>query len=203
MHRNLAELERTEYELVIIGGGAAGAAATREAALRGLKVALIERGDFGSGASAHCFKVVHGGIRYIQHGDIRRLRATSRERSVFLHLAPHLVKPLPFVVPTYGVGKKSRWFLGAGMLAYDLLTADRNLNISDPSRRVHATEFFNREQTLAMFPTIPGQGLTGSASFEDGQMHNPPRLVLAFVLAAEQLGAHVANYLEAERLLVR
>src|SRR5689334_7110056 len=132
MQRNLPELARTEYDLLIVGGGAAGAAAAREAALRGLRVALIERHDFGSGTSAHCFKVVHGGIRYIQHGDIRRLRSTSCERSVLLRLAPHLVKPLPFVVPTYGFGKRSRWFLGAGMLTYDLLSADRNLQISDP-----------------------------------------------------------------------
>jgi glycerol-3-phosphate dehydrogenase len=202
MHRNLAELARTEYDLLIIGGGAAGAAAAREAALRGLRVALIERHDFASGASAHCFKVVHGGIRYLQHGDITRLRATSKERAVFLRLAPHLVKPLPFVVPTYGMGKRSRWFLGAGMMTYDLLSADRNLQITDPSRRIRGTRFYDREQTLAMFPTIPENGLTGACSFEDGQMHNPPRLVLAFVLAAEQLGAHVANYVEAERLLV-
>ena len=109
MHRNLAELARTEFDLLIIGGGAAGAAAAREATLRGLSVALIERRDFGSGASAHCFKVVHGGIRYLQHGNLRRMRATSHERSVFLHLAPHLVKPLPFVIPTYGMGRRSRW----------------------------------------------------------------------------------------------
>ncbi|MEJ0038401.1 MAG: FAD-dependent oxidoreductase [Gammaproteobacteria bacterium] len=203
MHRNLPELARTEYDLVIIGGGAAGAAAAREAALRGLKVALVERHDFGSGTSAHCFKVVHGGIRYLRQGDIRRLRSTSYERSVFLRLAPHLVKPLPFVVPTYGMGKRSRWFLGAGMLAYDVLSADRNLQITDPSRRVHATRFFGREQTLAMFPTIPEDGLTGAVSFEDGLMHNPARLVLSFIMAATQLGAHVANYVEAERLLVR
>jgi glycerol-3-phosphate dehydrogenase len=203
MHRNLAELARTQFDLVIIGGGAAGAAAAREAALRGLKVALIERHDFGSGASAHCFKIVHGGLRYLAHGDVRRLRATSYERSVFLRLAPHLVKPLPFVVPTYGAGRRSRWLLGAGMLAYDFLSADRNLQITDPSRRIRATRFFSREDTLGMFPTLPEHGLTGAVAFEEGQMHNPPRLVLAFVMAAEQLGATVANYVEAERLLVR
>jgi glycerol-3-phosphate dehydrogenase len=203
MHRNLPELAKTEYDLLIVGGGAAGAAAAREAALRGLRVALIERRDFGSGTSSHCFKVVHGGIRYLQHGDLRRLRSTSYERSVLLRLAPHLVKPLPFVIPTYGMGRRSRWFLGAGMLTYDLLSAGRNLQIHDPSRRVHATRFFDREQTLAMFPTIPEEKLTGSAAFEDGQMHNPPRLVLSFIMAAQQLGADVANYVEAERLLMR
>jgi len=203
MHRDLPELARTEYDLLIVGGGAAGAAAAREAALRGLKTALIEREDFGAGASAHCFKVVHGGIRYIQHGDVRRLRASCHERSVFLRLAPHLVKPLPFVIPTYGMGKSSKWFLGAGMLIYDLLSADRNLNTNDPSRRIRWTRFFSRDETLAMFPGVPGAGLTGAAAFEDGQMHNPPRLVLAFAMAADQLGASVANYVEAESLLLR
>jgi glycerol-3-phosphate dehydrogenase len=203
MHRDLPELARTEYDLLIVGGGAAGAAAAREAALRGLKTALIEREDFGSGASAHCFKVVHGGIRYIQHGDVRRLRASCHERSTFLRLAPHLVKPLPFVIPTYGIGRNSKWFLGAGMLAYDLLSADRNLNNSDPSRRIRWTRFFSRDETLSMFPTVPAEGLTGAAAFEDGQMHNPPRLVLAFAMAADQFGASVANYVEAERLLLR
>ena len=203
MHRDLPELARTEYDVLVVGGGAAGAAAAREAALRGLKTALIERDDFGSGASAHCFKVVHGGIRYIQHADVRRLRASCHERSVFLRLAPHLVKPLPFVIPTYGMGRNSKWFLGAGMLAYDALSADRNLHIGDPSRRIRWTRFFGRDETLAMFPGVPSRGLTGAAAFEDGQMHNPPRLVLAFAMAAEQLGASCANYVEAERLLIR
>lgn len=203
MHRDLRELARTEYDVLVVGGGAAGAAAAREAALRGFRTALIEREDFGSGASAHCFKVVHGGIRYIQHADVRRLRASCRERSVFLRLAPHLVKPLPFVIPTYGLGRNSKWFLGAGMLLYDALSADRNRGVRDRDRRIHWTRFFDRDETLRLFPGIPRKGLTGAAAFEDGQMHNPPRLVLAFATAAYELGATVANYVEARRLLVR
>jgi glycerol-3-phosphate dehydrogenase len=203
MHRDLPELARNPYDVLVVGGGAAGAAAAREAALRGYRTALIEREDFGAGASAHCFKVVHGGIRYIQHGDVRRLRASCHERAVFLRLAPHLVKPMPFVIPTYGLGKDSKWFLGAGMLLYDLLSADRNLRNRDRTRRVAWTRFFGREETLQLFPTIPKNGLTGAAAFEDGQMHNPPRLVLAFATAAHEAGASVANYVEAERLLIR
>ena len=189
--------------MLVVGGGAAGAAAAREAALRGYETALIEREDFGAGASAHCFKVVHGGIRYIQHVDVKRLRASCHERSVFLRLAPHLVKPLPFVIPTYGWGKNSKWFLGAGMLLYDALSADRNLRTRDRARRIQWTHFFDRDETLQLFPGIPGKGLTGAATFEDGQMHNPPRLVLAFAAAAHELGASVANYVAAEKLLVR
>ncbi len=116
MQRDLLNLSRTEYDVLIVGGGAAGAAAAREAALRGYRTALIDRHDFGSGTSAHCFKVVHGGIRYIQHLDVPRLRASCRERSTLLRLAPHLVRPLPFVIPTYGAPQNSKWFLGAGML---------------------------------------------------------------------------------------
>jgi glycerol-3-phosphate dehydrogenase len=203
MQRDLLNLSRTAYDVLVVGGGAAGAAAARESALRGYRTALIDRGDFGSGTSAHCFKVVHGGIRYIQHLDVPRIRASCRERSTLLRLAPHLVRPLPFVVPTYGAVQNSKWFLGAGMLLYDALTADRNSQQPDHKRQVRWTRFLSRDETLRMFPDVRPAGLTGAAVFEDGQMHNPPRLVLAFVSAAQRLGADVANYLGAERLLVR
>ncbi len=124
MQRHLPELAGTEYDVLIVGGGAAGAAAAREAALRGLKTALIERDDFGSGASAHCFKVVHGGIRYLQHADVRRLRASCNERSVFLRLAPHLVKPLLVRDPDLRDGlAEQAGCSGAAML--DLRRAER------------------------------------------------------------------------------
>ncbi len=95
--RDLLGLGSETFDVLVVGGGASGAATAREAALRGFKTALIEKEDFSAGASAHCFKVVHGGIRYVQHADIRRLRASCFERSVFLRIAPHLVAPLPFV----------------------------------------------------------------------------------------------------------
>ncbi|HVY81504.1 MAG TPA: FAD-dependent oxidoreductase [Steroidobacteraceae bacterium] len=203
MHRDLPELARIEYDVLVVVGGAAGAAAAREAALRGYRTALIEREDFGAGSSAHCFKVVHGGIRYIQHGDVKRLRASCHERSVFLRLAPHLVKPLPFLIPTYGWGRNGKGFLGAGMLLYDALSADRNRHTRDRARRISWTRFFSRAETLRLFPSVPSKGLTGAAAFEDGQMHNAPRLVLAFAAAAHELGASVANYVAAEHLLIR
>src|SRR5689334_23183194 len=199
--RDLRRLSSELFDVLVIGGGASGAATAREAALRGFSTALIERDDFSAGASAHCFKVVHGGIRYIQHADIRRLRASCFERAVLLRIAPHLVSPLPFVIPTYGRGKSSRWFLGAGMLVYDTLSADLNRHVVDPARRIKGTRFLSRTETLALFPDIAVDSLTGAAVFEDGQMYNPPRLVLAFVGAASELGAAVGNYVEAESLL--
>lgn len=201
MRRCLSDLSRDEFDVLVVGGGAAGAAVAREACIRGFKTALVERADFGAATSAHCFKVVHGGIRYLQHLDIRRMRASCLERAILLRIAPHLVSPLPFVVPTFGRGKASRWFLGSGMMVYDALTRDCNAWVSDPGRRISSTRFFSRSETLALFPQIDAAGLTGAAVFEDGQMYNPPRLVLAFVGAAQALGATVANYVEVQRLL--
>jgi glycerol-3-phosphate dehydrogenase len=202
MQRNLDALADCEFDVLVIGGGASGAATAREATLRGLRTALIERDDFGGGASAHCFKVVHGGIRYLQHGDVRRLRASCGERSAFLRIAPHLVAPLPFAIPTYGWGRSSKWFLGTGMRVYDALSADRNAGITDKSRQVPGTRFIGRDRTIELFPFVERNKLTGAAIFDDGQMYNPPRLVLALVNAAVARGALVANYVGAERFLM-
>jgi glycerol-3-phosphate dehydrogenase len=197
MHRDSRSLTHERFDIAIIGGGAFGAAAARYAALRGLRTALIERSDFGSGASAECFKMVHGGIRYLQHADIVRARGSCEERSAFLRTAPHLVKPLPIAIPTYGHGRRGKLVLRVGMLAYDALTLDRNKGIADPSRRIEPGHFLSRARTLELFPHLETKDLTGAAVFEDGQMHNPARLVYAFVKSAHEAGATVCNYLEA------
>jgi glycerol-3-phosphate dehydrogenase len=197
MQRDLNELAARPFDILIVGAGAFGAAAAWDAALRGLKVALIDRRDFGSGASAECFKMVHGGIRYLQHADIRRLRFSCAQRSALLKIAPHLVNPLPIVVPTYGHGRQGKPFLAAGMFAYDLLTAGKNSGIRDPSRRIAGTELLSRNQLLDLFPELEQRALTGGAVFQDGQMYNAARLVLAFVKSAVSSGAVAANYVEA------
>ena len=201
MQRNPAALADGEFDLAIIGGGAFGAAAAWDATLRGLRTALIERRDFGGGSSAECFKMVHGGIRYLQHADVGRLRSSSHERSALLRIAPHLVSPLPIVIPTYGRGRKGKLFLGTGMRLYDALTLDRNAGIPDESRRIHSARFLGRSDVRELFPDIDDAGLTGGAVFEDGQMYSPPRLVLAFVASAAGAGAVACNYVEATGFL--
>lgn len=201
MRRTLSALAEREFDVLIIGAGAFGAAAAWDASLRGLSVALIDQADFGAGASAECFKMVHGGIRYLQHADVGRLRASCRERSALLRIAPHLVKPLPIVVPTFGVGRKGKALLGAGMYAYDLLTADKNIGIADQERRIPTTRFLSRREVLELFPELEQRSLTGGAVFADGQMYSPARLVLAFVKSAVDRGAVVANYLQATSFL--
>jgi glycerol-3-phosphate dehydrogenase len=197
MQRNVDRLKTTQFDVVIIGGGIFGSCAAWDAALRGLSVALIERDDFCSGSSANSFKMIHGGIRYLQHADIERLRYSCNERSAFLRIAPHLVTPLPIFIPTYGYGKKGKFFLGVGMLIYDLLTLGRNSGIKDKTRRIPWTRFFSRAEAIDSFPDLDKEQLTGAAMFCDGQMYNPTRLALSFVKSAAEKEAVIANYIEA------
>jgi glycerol-3-phosphate dehydrogenase len=145
--------------------------------------------------------MVHGGIRYLQHADLPRLRASCHERSALLRIAPHLVNPLPIAIPTYGHGRSGRAFLGTGARVYDLLTFDRNRGIRDPQRRIANTKSLSRDALLAMFPHLQAPDLTGAVVFEDGQMYNAARLVLAFVKGAAAAGADVCNYADALQFL--
>jgi len=197
MKRSIEAATSTNYDMVIIGGGIFGVCAAWDAVLRGYKVAIIERNDWGGGASANCFKMVHGGIRYIQHGDIVRLRGSCAERSAFLRVAPHLVEPLPIVIPTYGHGMKGKEVLAAGMYAYDLLTLDRNRGIPDDERKIKWSKLIGRDDLMEQFPGLDSNGLTGGALFCDGQMYSPPRLVLAFLRSAVDAGVCALNYAEA------
>lgn len=201
MKRDIKLIAGTEPDLLIVGGGIFAACAAWDAVLRGLSVTLIEKEDFCSGTSANSFKVVHGGIRYLQHGDIVRLRSSCHERSAMLRIAPHLVQPIPIIIPTYGHGKSGKMFLGAGMWLYDLLTLGRNKQIQDPQRHIPWTRFLSRDEVLKEYPDLDPAGLTGAAMFSDGQMYNPTRLVLAFIKSAADRGALVANHVEATQLL--
>ena len=201
MKRDIAALSKQEYDLIVVGGGIFGICAAWDATLRGLSVALIERKDWGHATSANHFKVVHGGIRYLQHLDIPRIRESSAERRAFLRVAPHLVRPMPFVIPTYGYGLSSRPVMQVGLALYDLVTMDRNSGIRDQARRIPLGHTISREETLRLFPHVDSTGLTGAAIFYDGQMYNPARLSLAFVRSAAEAGATIANYAEVVHFL--
>ncbi len=203
MKRDLATLEATEFDLVVVGGGVFGACAALDAAQRGLRVALIEAADFCQASSAQSFKLIHGGMRYLQHLDFWRVRHSSEARRQFLRLAPHLVHPLPIVVPTYGWALKSRWALRVAMATYDVVTAGRNRGVHDPARHVPPGRCLSRGELLSRYPGVKTERLTGAGIFCDGQMYNPPRLVLAFVRTAVRLGAVAANYVRATRLEIR
>lgn len=203
MGRALAALAGREFDVVVVGGGITGAVAAWDAAQRGLSVALLERGDFGGATSAESLKVVHGGVRYLQHLDIVRVRESSGERRALLRMAPHLVHPMPFVVPTYGHGMRGPEILGAAFVLLNALTADRNRGLTDPARRVPAARIVPRSKVLDWFPDINKEGLTGAGVFYDGQLFNPPRLVWALVRTAARAGAAVANYCDVTSLVLQ
>ena len=182
--------------MIVVGGGIAGISVARDAALRGLAVALVERDDFASGSTGHTLGMIHGGMRCLQRLDLGRLRALSAERNALLRNAPHLVHSVPIAVPTYGQGRDGKSALHAGFGLYDFLTTHRNDGIEDPSRRLPPSRTLSRKAVLEMFPGLPEAGLTGAAIFADAQMHHPARLALALLRSAVEAGAQAANGLE-------
>lgn len=202
MQRNLQAFSKERFDLLVIGGGIYGACVAWEASLQGLSVALVEKSDFGGGTSANSLKIVHGGLRYLQTADFRRMRESIRERQTLMRIAPHLVHPLPILVPTYGHGVKGKTALSIALkindlLSYDLVFApsrdDRHLQ--NPQKRILPGRVISPEICQRLAPGIDAQGLTGGAIFYDAQMYNSERLTLAFVQSAAQAGATVANYL--------
>jgi glycerol-3-phosphate dehydrogenase len=200
MKRDLASLENQKYDLVVIGGGVYGAAIAWDAVLRGLSVALVEKDDFGAATSFNNLKTVHGGLRYLQHGDLRRMRESIRERRTLMKIAPHLVHPLAFLVPTYRELKRGRLAMNAAMVLNDLVSFDRN-RLTDPQKNLPRGRVVSRAECLELAPGVREEGLTGGAIWYDAQMHNADRMTLSFILSAARAGAEVANHVEVTGLL--
>jgi len=178
-------------DVLVIGGGVTGAGIARDAALRGFRTALVDKGDFGSGTSSHSSRLVHGGIRYLEQFDFRLVLEASRERRVLLNIAPHLVRPLPFVFPVYRGGRIPGWKLRAGMWLYDLLAAFHNV-------RLH--RWLGRKAVRRLEPGLREKDLRGAAFYYDAQTDDA-RLVIATMRGAARAGALVANYAAATSLL--
>ncbi|HEY3487206.1 MAG TPA: FAD-dependent oxidoreductase, partial [Gammaproteobacteria bacterium] len=117
----------SDFDVIVIGAGINGAGIARDAALRGLKVMLIDKGDIGGGTSSWSTRLIHGGLRYLEHGEFGLVRESLRERETLLRIAPHLVRPLPILVPIYKDARRGLWTMRAGMWAYDLLSLDKKL----------------------------------------------------------------------------
>ncbi len=201
MRRNLSDLDGIEHDLLVIGGGIQGACIAWDATLRGLRVALVERDDFGAATSANSLRIVHGGIRYLARGDLVRMRESIRERSALLRVAPGLVEPLPVLLPTGPAGVPGRAAFGAALTLTHLLSLDRNRGLH-PSRRIGAGRIVSRAECLRLCPALASDDITGGALWYDARMARPERLTLAFVASAAAAGALVANYAEAEEFEV-
>ncbi len=202
MKRDLARLADATFDVAVVGGGIYGAAIAREATLRGLSVALVDKGDFAGATSSNSHKIVHGGLRYLQHADFARVRESIRERSALLRIAPHLVRVQPFLMPTYGHGLRGREALLAALALNELVSFDRNRGL-DRARRIPPGRMLSASECLRLAPDIPREGLTGGALWHDGLMLDSERVVLAFLESAAEEGAALANYAAASAPIVR
>jgi glycerol-3-phosphate dehydrogenase len=184
--RQLAALAGRDFDLLVVGGGITGAGIARDASRRGLAVALVEREDFAAGTSSRSSRLVHGGVRYLEHGYFHLVFEASRERRRLLALAPHLVRPLRFTWPVYRRARVPRWKLIAGLMMYDLLALFRN---------VGRHRALGPKAVLGSEPALAREGLVGGASYWDAATDDA-RLTLANVLDAAAHGATVVNHAE-------
>ncbi len=178
------QLLQRPFDVLIVGGGITGAGVARDAALRGLRVALLEGNDWASGTSSRSSRLVHGGVRYLEHGHLHLVFEASRERRTLLQIAPHLVRPLRFTWPVYRGARIPRWKLRAGLLAYDALSLFRNVGQHRGA---------SRRDILLREPSLRAEGLVGGAQYWDASTDDV-RLTLANVVSAAEGGAVTLNH---------
>jgi glycerol-3-phosphate dehydrogenase len=199
MKRILQKLTDNYYDILIIGGGIYGACVAWDAAQRGLSVALVEKNDFGAATSANSLKIIHGGLRYLQDGNLNLVRSMIKERAVWMHIAPHQVHPLPFLMPTYRSFSRSKLVLRTALALSDALGFDRNRH-SDPQKNLPNGRILSRTTTHYKLGWIDPNA-TGGALWYDAQIYNSERLLISIVLSAAHAGAVVANYVQVKGFL--
>src|SRR5258706_369966 len=190
--------DNPKFDVIVIGAGINGAGIARDAAMRGLNVLLLEQGDCGGGTSSWSTRLIHGGLRSLEHGELRLVRESLRERSCLLKICPHLVRPLPLLVPVYEKARRGWWTIRAGMIAYDALS----FNKSAPYKPLPRHRMLSRAETLQQAPALNRDGLRGAAFYFDAQVEFAERLVLENVLSAVAHGEIALTYTRVEKLLI-
>jgi glycerol-3-phosphate dehydrogenase len=188
----LARVESATFDVIVIGAGINGTGIARDAAMRGLRVLLLDKGDICEGTTAWSTRLIHGGLRYLEHFEFPLVRESLRERELLLKNAPHLVKPLEFLVPIYAGSRRGPRMMRLGMLAYDLLSYDKSMPLH---------EMLNAEQTIRRVPGINREALRGAAVYFDGQVEFPERISVENALSAADHGAVVLTYTRVDQLL--
>jgi glycerol-3-phosphate dehydrogenase len=198
VNRYLADLARREFDVVVIGGGITGAWAAWDAVLRGLSVALIDRAGFGAATSANSLRIVHGGLRYLRHADLRRAQESLRERATLARVAPDLVRPLAFLVPAEGRGLRSAAALRLALRFHDMMR--RRIDGTE-EERIPSGRILPRGECLALFPEFAADRASAGALWYELQL-DTEQFLLRLVLAAVRRGAAVADHVRADRLLL-
>ena len=203
MKRDIEKIKSAAFDLLIIGGGITGACLAHDAALRGLRVALVEKNDFGMSTSSASSKLLHGGIRYLQKLQFGKVRESARERTYFQIIAPHITTTIPFLIPTIqGSIMKGRAALLAGMNLYRAICSGLNGLVSDPSKKVEFGAFFSKSKVLELVPMLTAiDGLNGAHTLFESHMHNSERMTLAFIKSAVHNGSQAANHVAVQRLI--
>ena len=168
----------TDYDVVVVGGGINGAGIARDAALRGLRVLLLEKNDFGSGTSSWSSRLIHGGLRYLEYAEIPLVFESLHERQRLRQVASHLVKRLRLNIPIYEQSRRSKLIVRLGMIVYDLLSIGKNI----PRHRM-----LSRDELIEAEPGIRQEGLLGAAQYYDAQVTFAERLVLENIIAQKRL----------------
>lgn len=182
------------FDLIVVGGGINGLGIARDAAVRGLRVILLEQDDLCSGVSAWSGRLVHGGLRYLEHRDFPLVRESLRERERLFRLAPHLVKPLRLLMPMYSHSRRPAWLIRVGMYLYDALSFDK---------KTEGHEVLSAEATRRRFPGIADDGLRGAVVFTDGQVEYAERLCAEVAVAAAGAGAVIRTKARVEEPIMK
>ncbi|HSL00035.1 MAG TPA: glycerol-3-phosphate dehydrogenase/oxidase [Rubrobacteraceae bacterium] len=185
------DIRNYPFDLIVIGAGINGSGIARDAAMRGLKVLLLDKGDISNGTTQWATRLIHGGLRYLEYYEVPLVRESLKDREILLHIAPHLVKPLGFMVPIYDRAKHGPLMVRLGMIAYDTLSLDKSL---DNHHMLSPDEALQRE------PGLNPEGLLGAAFYYDAQVEYAERLAVENAISAREHGAVVLTYAEVERL---
>ena len=201
LKRDLDRLASEDFDVAVVGGGISGVAIAYEAAARGLRTALVERGDYAAGTTTAATKLIHGGVRYLETYEFGLVREALRERRILLNVAPHLINAVPFLVPVYRGHAPGRLKLGAAMVLYDLLSYDKNWS-TRPDKHMPWRRTLSAGEVLGLEPGFAPENLRGAVLYYDGQVPSPARLTIEFAKSAVRHGAALSNYASVQGLVV-
>jgi glycerol-3-phosphate dehydrogenase len=187
------DIERQVFDVIVVGAGINGAGIARDAAMRGLRVLLLDKGDISSGTTQWATRLIHGGLRYLEHYEFALVRESLRDREALLHIAPHLVKPLGFLVPVYDRSSRGPLMIRLGMNLYDTLSYDKSMD---------RHKMLGRKRVMDREPGLNPEGLKAAAFYYDAQVEYAERVAVENAISARDHGATVVTYANVERLII-